>query len=250
MRRILLLALFALACQDSAGLATGALKIGIVSGNNQTTTAPTAQLPVPVVGQLVRLSDGSVAWMQRATDALLPTKAWAQNKVLRGAPVVGAIVCAASVTGPVTLTPIVPCTSTDKDGNAAFAFKHGTTAGIAKAVVQGMEGGVVATYDTASATVTAGPVATFGWYVSRDTTVRVGDVLDFLTYPVRARDRYGNLIDKSAYTLTSQRVNTNATLTDAVPVAGWQVTVRAGDAKLVVRADGVACDTLFLRFAP
>lgn len=236
------------ACSNGTG-PNGPLKIGIVSGNDQIAPATTTDLSAPVVGQLVRLSDGSVAW--RALDGLLPAKAYAQSQTLNGSPVVGSVVCAATV-GNDGLIPIVPCTSTDKNGKATFAFRHGTKAGIVKAVVQGMLNGEVATYDTAKATVTPGPIVHFGWYLSggRDTTVTVGQVLNFETYPVRAVDAYGNVVAKSDYTFTSQRTNSDPSKSDPAPVAGWLVTVRAGDIRVSMWANGVGDSPINLHVTP
>jgi hypothetical protein len=236
---------------DGTGPGEGALKIGIVSGNNQSAQATTTQLANPIVGRLVRLPNGTLAWLNQATDAVLPEKAYAQGTVVNGSPVPGAVVCAATVDTLFKLVPIVPCTNTDSAGKATFAFTHGTVAGEAKAVVQGMVNGQVATFDTARATITPGPVASFGWYPpGRDTTVSVGTVLDFQTYPVRARDQFGNIVPKSDYTFTSQRINADPALSDQAPVAGWLVTVRAGDTGIKVFGNGIGESTVFLHFKP
>lgn len=238
MRRclVVLIALAAACGGDGAG--GGPLKVGIVSGNNQSVKAPVPQLPQPIVGRLVRLPSGSIVWMQRATDALLPAKAFAQTQVLSGAPVVGAVVCAAPVTGTTELTPIVPCTSTATDGTATFAFTHGTTAGVAEALVQGMQNGVVATYDTAKATVLPGAVTQYGgWSFNRDTLVTAGQVLDFSTFPLTAKDQYGNVV--TTFEFTYQRFNRDPTLNDAATLASRLVTVRGGDTLIFAFADGV-----------
>ncbi len=240
--------LFLAACTEPKD--AGPLKIGIVSGNNQQAPAATAvQLPAPIVGKLVRLPNGTVAWQQRAIDALLPAKAYAQTQDLQGSPVAGAVVCAKAVEGPVKLEPVVPCTNTAADGTATFAFTHGTTAGTAKAVVQGMLNGIVATFDTATAIVTPGAVAVFGgWPFSRDTLVDAGQVLDFNTFPLTARDKFGNVV--SVYVFKFRRFNTDNALMDAAPIVSRLVTIRGGDTLLHVWADTALAGPIHVRVRP
>jgi hypothetical protein len=244
-----LLATLAVACGGSTEPAQGPLKIGIVSGNNQTAAAGRAQLADPVVGQLVRLPNGTVAWrvLDRATDLLLPPKAYAQGTVVTGSPVPGAVVCAATVDPVVSLTPVVPCTNTATDGTAVFAFKPGTIAGQAKAVVQGMVNNVAVTFDTARATIKAGPPIGVGGF-TKDTLVTVGQVLDFNTFPVRARDEYGNI--NTEYVFSYRRVNANSALTDPAAIVSKLVTVRTGDQQIRIWADAIEGTPVKLAVAP
>lgn len=140
------------ACSGSTNPTSGALKLGIVSGNNQTALASKQQLTDPVIGKLVRSADGTVSfhWI----DALLPTKAYAQGgTTVTGSPVPGAVVCAVSIDPTHKLDPFVPCTNTDANGQATFFFTTGTTAGVSKAEIRGTLNSSPAVFDTAQATV-------------------------------------------------------------------------------------------------
>lgn len=140
----------------------GPLAMGIVSGNNQVVTAGHDSLPNPVVGQMVRLPNGTVAFHilkagNSLLDAIVP-RAFAQT-VVNGSPVPGAVVCAVSVDSVHKLTPWTPCTNTDAGGKATFFFTTGTTAGVASAQIRGTLNSQPAVFDTAKATVTADAAA-------------------------------------------------------------------------------------------
>lgn len=182
------------ACSGSTSPASGPLKLGIVSGNNQTALASTHQLSAPVVGKLVRSADGTVSF--HWTDVLLPAKAYAQSgTVVTGSPVPGAVVCAVSIDLTHKLDPFVPCTNTDANGQATFFFTTGTAAGVSKAEIRGTLNNTPAVFDTALATVLADTAPGNAFLVnfpSNDLgTVSVGDTirLDALLNVV---DKYNN----------------------------------------------------------
>lgn len=159
-----------IACGGSADntspIGNGPLKLGIVSGQNQTVTAGSAQLGAPVVGKLVRQPNGTVAFIQtsagRALDLIVP-RAFAQGgTVVTGSPVPGAVVCAVSVDTAHSLVPFTPCTNTDSAGQATFYFTPGHGAGVAKAEIRGTLNNSPAVFDTAKATVLPGPITELG----------------------------------------------------------------------------------------
>jgi hypothetical protein len=231
-----------LACGGSGGEVvtpgTGPLKIGVIAGNNQSAGAGTAQLPAPVVGQLVRLPDGTTAmrWLDRAGDLVLPSKAYAQGTVIaKGSPVPGAVVCAAPADPVMGLTPIVACANTASDGTVAFAFKPGTVAGQAVGLVQGMQGTAVVTFDTVKATVLPGAPASVTAVVTSDSAVRLGQVFDVQAAIGTGQtiagikrgvfDQYGNVVP-AGYTLEYQTVlRSNGVTTQGPWATGSSYTV-------------------------
>lgn len=121
----------------------------IVSGNSQRVTADQValnnDLPQAVVQQMVRTTAGIVSLATvNATDPV----------VLKGSPIVGAVVCAEGGNG--RLTPFSRCTNTDAQGKATFVFETSTVAGEATAEIRGYLDGKPAVFDTAIATVLPG----------------------------------------------------------------------------------------------
>lgn len=121
----------------------------IISGNDQRVTADQValndQLTEPVVQQMVRSTSGLVSFATlNATGPI----------VLKGSPIVGAVVCAEGGNG--RLTPFSRCTNTDAEGKATFVFETSTVAGEATAEIRGYLDGKPAVFDTAIATVLPG----------------------------------------------------------------------------------------------
>lgn len=235
----------------------GPLKIGIVAGNRQSAKAAPTQLPAGVTSQLVRLPSGQLALRSVPTRAaslletlLLPPNAYAQGgTTLTGSPVPGNVVCAAPAKPDNPLTPVVLCANTDAQGMVTFVFTHGTKAGQALAVVQGMVGGTAVTLDTARATILPEAVATFGgWPFARDTAVTIGQAINLAGFPLTARDKYSNVV--TDYAPRYQRINTSTALTDATPLAGTTFTVRAGDTLVYAFADTAQSGGIHLRIVP
>lgn len=230
----------------------GPLALGIVSGQNQSVVAGAAQLPQPVVGKLVRKSDGSIAFIQtsanRALDLIVP-RAFAQSgTVVTGSPVPGAVVCAVSADPMHKLEPFTPCTNTDANGQATFYFTPGTTAGVAKAEIRGSLNNQPAVFDTAKATVSAGAVVNLyqlfnpGLYTVPMTT---GTPFDIHTLISGGVDKYNNLIavdslpaPKWALLPSDPNIKTSVDLmsdASAAPTdSGWTVTPVAGKGRLYV----------------
>jgi len=193
-------ALALVACGGSNGGTNpgiGPLAIGIVSGDHQVVTAGHDSLPQPVVGKLVRKPDGSVAWIKqipgRALDVLVP-RAFAQGTVVTGSPVAGAVVCAVSTDPNHKLTPFVPCTNTDANGQATFFFTASTKAGVASAEIRGTVNSEPAVFDTASATVTADTIQVVSGDGPDMITVAAGDSIDLNAIAGVGFDKYQNNI--------------------------------------------------------
>lgn len=106
--------------------ANGPVKVGIVSGNNQSVAAaPSKPLPQTVVAQVIRLPDGTSSL--RILDALLPPNAYAQTAV-DGVP--NQAVCqAAPKPDERALKADIPCTISDATGKAYLTFLHDSIAG-------------------------------------------------------------------------------------------------------------------------
>lgn len=184
MRYAVTLMALALAGCDVIGGNDGPLALGIVAGNHQTATAGSDRLTDPVVGKLVRTSDGGITMR-------LVRPAYAQGTVVNGSPVPGAVVCAVSVTEG-GMVPWAPCTNTDDDGTATFFFTPGTTAGEALAEIRGTVEGEPAVFDTAVATVEPGALAAWN---GEAITTSVGDTLALANHLESARDEWHNAID-------------------------------------------------------
>lgn len=218
----------------------GPLDLGIVSGNDQTARASKEQLGAPVVGRLVRLPNGTVAF--RWSDAILPAKAYAQTTV-NGSPVAGAVVCAVSITADRPLTPFVPCTNTDTAGKATFFFQTGHTAGESRAEIRGTVDNQPAVFDTARATVL--PDSAAGLRVrlaDRDLgTKQVGDTIFIDREVSDVKDKYGNVItDWTAHwVFTSDSTVTGSSPTPELPNTGRIAVVPAGARTLWFKIDAV-----------
>lgn len=255
MRRLIALSVVAslLACGGSDGgtnPGTGPLAIAIISGNNQVASAGNDSLPEPVVGKLVRKPDGSVAWVRelpsRALDVLVP-RAFAQGTVVNGSPVAGAVVCAVSTDPLHKLTPFVPCTNTDDNGQAVFFFTTDTVAGVSTAEIRGTVNSEPVVFDTASAIVVPDtssgrlfykrigsdvyayrsvderPIVMQLWHAS-DSVVLARPLV------ISAADKYGNVMTDYTigWTLT-QLTNETLTLDDTVPRVLPYPSVQPGD---------------------
>lgn len=171
----------------------GPLKLGIVSGNDQTVAAGRPQLGAPVVGKMVRAADGTVSF--RFLDALLPAVANAQGvTVVNGSPVPGAVVCAVSADTLHKLIPFTPCTNTDANGTATFFFSTGTVAGVSKAEIRGTIDAQPAVFDTARATVLADTIINVFIVNSNNDlgTLHVGDTIRLQNIITRVEDKYKN----------------------------------------------------------
>ena len=157
----------------------GPLALGVVSGDNQIAPAGSTRLTEPVVGRLVRLSTASGPRFEFVKTAYAQT-------VVTGSPVVGAVVCAVSVTTG-TMVPFVPCTNTDANGTATFFFAPGTKAGEAMSEIRGTLAGQPAVFDTAKATILPGP-ANPNYLSSTSAYLQSPAVVD----PTAVQDQYGN----------------------------------------------------------
>jgi hypothetical protein len=116
---------------SAAPIADGPLHAGVVAGNNQVVqAAPQAPLPAPVVAQVIRLANGSVAL--RILDGVLPRRAYAQTAVV-GVP--NQVVCARTPDPKHALTAEVLCANSDATGKAYFTFHADSLAGTDKAQV-------------------------------------------------------------------------------------------------------------------
>lgn len=218
-------------CEAAGPGNDGPLEFGIVQGDNQVAIAGDEELSDPVVGKLVRSSDGGITFRLVAT-------AYAQGTVVSGSPVPGAVVCAQSITedGPV---PFVPCTNTLEDGTATFFFSGGTKAGDAKSEIRGTVEGEPAVFDTATVTVLAGPLAAWDADVV-DNAVTEGEVINYASFIVSGRDAYENPIDAGAITALPIKWKwvefengIIARMPDSPPAdasSGWTVTVPEGAA--------------------
>lgn len=153
MRRLspLLLVLLLAGCDAASGGQDGPLALGIVAGNHQTVTAGAEKLPDPVTAKVVRKPGGGITLR-------LVTPAYAEGTVVSGSPVPGAVVCAVSITED-AMEPFTPCTNTDEQGQATFFFTPPTKVGTPMSEIRGTVEGEPAVFDTASATVVAGPMA-------------------------------------------------------------------------------------------
>lgn len=162
-RAVIVALAFAVACGDNGP--GGPLNHGIVSGQNQVVAAGAGSqaskttLPEPVVERLTRLSTGQLQLQrvdpERLLDVLVP-RAYAQGTktVVNGSPVPGAVVCVDEAS---TLVPFVRCTNTDAQGHATFFFTASTKAGKHTGEIRGTVNNAAAVFDTAVATVIAGP---------------------------------------------------------------------------------------------
>jgi hypothetical protein len=199
-----LAALVACGGGSAAPQPNGPLALGIIAGQNQVTTAGSSQLSSPVIGRLVRQSNGRVGfqWIERAVDPLLPPKAFAQGTVVTGSPVPGAVVCAVGAPDGRGLVPFTPCTNTDANGQATFYFTPGTVAGEATAEIRGTVENQPAVFDTAKAIVMPGPATeiqvlhqqqpdgsiTYEWYVDAGAPIDLHRVIAYV------RDKYSNFV--------------------------------------------------------
>lgn len=171
---------------DSTTPTLGAAKLGIESGNNQSTKASTAKLGAPVIGRMVRTASGAARFVRRG--ALLD----GTGTVVTGSPIPGAVVCAVSIDAQHPLTPFVPCTNTDSTGHATFFFSTGTIAGAASAEIRGTVSNEPTVFDTVKATILPGlPDSSYR------STDRFGTSLDPNTSPARVfknavADKFGN----------------------------------------------------------
>lgn len=234
------------ACSSSgpSGPPAGALRLGLVSGDHQVTTAGAKQLPQPVVGKLVRSADGSLAFIlrrgaQAVGDALVPP-AYAQGgTVVSGSPVPGAVVCAVVVDTAHALTPFTPCTNTDAQGQATFYFTPGTKAGTARAEIRGSLNNGPAVFDTASAVVAPDTVADVrlvqnGLGAGDGMTLGTfapGATLDLRAHIAALADKYGNTVDPTTVTPQVAQAATpldQVTQRPAPTSSGWTVTLAAG----------------------
>jgi len=165
--------------------------MNILSGNDQLVAAGSAELPVPVIAQVVTVPGGS--------------------------PVADAVVCSVAIDTSHKMTPSTPCVDTDANGKVSLQFAPGTIAGKASAEIQAVFGSDPEVFDTASATVTpdtlsllatmsSGPIGT-GAY----STTTVGDVHYVVTYSgllrtdttLTAQDLVKSVQDKYGNTLTN-----------------------------------------------
>jgi hypothetical protein len=223
------------------------LDIGIISGNDQVANASKQQLTAPVVGRLVRLPSGKLAF--RWTDAVLPRRAFAQTTV-NGSPVPGAVVCAVSVTTERPLVPFVPCTNTDTAGLATFFFQTGTKAGQSQAEIRGTVANLPAVFDTARATVLPDSAKSIQLrLVDRDLgTLSVGDTIFLDREVTRATDKYGNEVTEWAshwvFSADSIVGTSYSGPAPAMPNEGRVAVVPAGARTFWFRVDGV---TLWLK---
>lgn len=185
----------------------GALKLGIISGNHQLATAGVPKLTDGVVGKLVRLPNGQVAFIRIPKRAgnflldLLVPQAYAQSgTTVTGSPIAGAVVCAKPLTDG-SMTPFVPCTNTGADGTAVFFFEPGNKAGVVSAEIRGTLNAAPTVFDTAVATVAAGAAAHVAGGVQCGmgqpgcNLVSGGDLFDIHTVFTTASDTYGNMVD-------------------------------------------------------
>lgn len=161
------------------------LNHGITAGQEQVVTAGVAQLPQSVTWRLARTASGGIT-AERVLDVVVP-RAYAQGTtVVKGSPVPGAVVCATTKSG---LTPFVPCTNTDNNGNATFFFTVDSTK--AKRYYSEIRGTVEnkpAVFDTAFVTVTTGPMDSLRWMND------LGFQPSATLADSAARDPYGNVI--------------------------------------------------------
>lgn len=217
---------FALGCGGSAtSTPEGPLKLGIVSGDNQVALAGSQKLTDPVIGRLVRVSTASGPRFEFVKTAYAQT-------VVTGSPVPGAVVCAVSLT-PGDMVPFVPCTNTDANGQATFFFTPGTKAGEVHSEIRGTLAGQPAVFDTATATVEAGPAAKVTGSAPCNTDqpgcylVSAGDAFDIHMTFSKAWDEYDNAVDVA--TLTPEYAV--ALRTDPQPAdpqsKGWTYTVES-----------------------
>jgi len=215
-----------------------------VSGNNQTARAGDTALGQPVVGKLVRLPNGQVTWVperiQRfgsgVLDLLVP-RSFAQGDggtVVNGSPIPGAVVCAVSVTQN-GLTPFTPCTNTDANGRAVFYFTPGTRAGEQLAEIRGTVQNQPAVFDTARASVTAGPTDTVT-LSAHSAMLILGGAFKVGALVTRSVDAYGNSTTP-VVTLTASAPFTVSSDTVTAPNTEAEGTVH-------VRLDGTELDTV------
>lgn len=181
------------ACGSDTAPADLRLAHGIVGGQHQVVTAGAKQLVSGVVEQLARTESGALTMRRVATTGAL-LDARFDGTVVTGSPVVGAVVCAQNPSTPHTLVAFSQCTNTDTAGKATFFFSPQTAAGTDSAEIRGTvtdANGTVepAVFDTAFATVTAGPVS--GTYKIGPGTVRT---LPAIVTDSSVQDAYGNPI--------------------------------------------------------
>lgn len=212
----------------------GVLASGIVSGQNQTVVAGTADLPEPVVQRIVRTADDRIVMYRvrqaprRVMDFLVPPL-YAQGQgqggtVVNGSPVPGAVVCAEEGED-VKLIPFARCTNTDNNGQATFFFHVGSQrANTYRAEIRGTVDDEPAVFDTAVATVVAGapdpdqywPFAAMGSPAVLDAQAVVDEFSNAIPFRIVGDGRL-TVVGDTAGTAAARTV----TFTDALLDTAW-----------------------------
>jgi hypothetical protein len=207
---------------------------GIVSGNHQTLVNSQAQ-SAGVTARLVKKASGALALISGSAASF-------DGTTVTGSPVAGAVVCAVTVSD-TPLTPFVPCTNTDANGQATFFFSTGTKAGTARAEIRGTVANAPTVFDTAVATVLPDSVTSATLLpVSRDLgTLQAGSQLDLATHVTNAKDRYSNVnavwVARYVFSPDSLVGNSLPSPLPAMPDSGRVLTVPSGARTLYFRVD-------------
>jgi len=192
---LLILAALVAGCgdDDPAGTGESRLSLSVIGGDGQVVQAGSGRLPEPVVGRLVLLPSGRIAW---SPLDLLARPAYAQT-VAQGSPVPDVRVCVAPLTegGP---APSQPCTYTDNDGRATFFFDAGTRAGVHVTELRASVEPQPAALDSVVTTIRPGPVVGFNYSSSPPSSARAGETLDWSVAVASGYDAYGNELPRDS----------------------------------------------------
>jgi hypothetical protein len=185
---LVFIAVIAAACSSSTAVAPARYNFKVVSGLNQVADAGSPRLGSIVTAKLTTAPDGQFAARNPVLDFFMPKVAFAQSITVKGAAVVGGVVCA-PIPKAGEPTPFSICTNTLADGTAPFAYTPGTKAGTynLKFVAQTATTSVVT--DSTTLTVNAGP-ADPNFHLTGNPIVSSPAIL-----PVDAvRDAFGNAV--------------------------------------------------------